>query len=664
MSATAISESDGKASNENLFRRITVRLGDAVSARLFIVLQAVLSHSLPPEDAAELSRPLFVDRGAPCNTATANVTGGTRTGTDQLNDESSPIESSSRKRPRCSPVDAAPIAESEERFAEDLMQQWLDLVKRCGEASNPCEDQKEELEQSGFADPAILAMPISYCRILDGAVRAAGFSYRIRGTLSRPARSTIVTPVRSVLLPNHNPLILNTLLQCLEPTRKRGILEDAHVFSHPRKATMTGTEDVVVATEVTIEQLMELRAYIKAKGTLVGLPTRLNIALYTLMDHDDKAFDAREDPHRVAAFDAKAEEVLEQHNQVHGMLLEGVSALSTRCHYALWDSISDGMVEEIEAMNSTKELSRWFALIELTKGVTCRLADPFLRSSGSVLGPTLKGTSDQIENVLEKLLTEGTMRLLRSCFLPMLRGERCYSHCDELFRDELLHEVAFQRAEMEEGAQITLDTKSTCSKADSSDPFPQPYYVGMKHCIVVEILMVLVELVQLMLSVDPSLLEVVLGVMQSPHANIGSVVTTLKERLLLKSDLCRIEASIGRLVGLPLVCEVVERRVEWWRDSASAKAAFGLQIAVELWYEDCPIATLDQLPYDVRDARRVRALWKRVQPMADATYHDVNRDACIFVQTVERAKYGGYGVVVLRPLERLGVDDHGDVWMH
>lgn len=108
--------------------------------------------------------------------------------------------------------------------------------------------------------------------------------------------SPMVSPaerVGYVVSLNHSPHLsplINTSIQLIEPRKRRPPLDEYRIFSHPKKATTHGVEDVLVDEELRYRSLVVLTHHLDTYGSLLGLSPFVRFYLYDMLDRVDAKF--------------------------------------------------------------------------------------------------------------------------------------------------------------------------------------------------------------------------------------------------------------------------------------------------------------------------------------------------------------------------------------
>lgn len=89
--------------------------------------------------------------------------------------------------------------------------------------------------------------------------------------------------------PNLCPL-LNTTIQLMEPRKRRPPLDEYRIFSHPKKTTTHGVEDIIVDEELYYRSLCLLSHHLDTFGSLHGLSPFARFCLYNVVERVDKNF--------------------------------------------------------------------------------------------------------------------------------------------------------------------------------------------------------------------------------------------------------------------------------------------------------------------------------------------------------------------------------------
>lgn len=134
---------------------------------------------------------------------------------------------------------------------------------------------------------------------------AGGYSYSARTTLTLPLLPRYEGDKRSeeehtharsgydVQLPNPHPhREINTTVQLIEPKKRKPILDEYRIFSHPKKAATHAAEDFLVDEELTHRGYVVLAHHLDTYGSLERVSPYVRFLLWNAMDRDDNICDA------------------------------------------------------------------------------------------------------------------------------------------------------------------------------------------------------------------------------------------------------------------------------------------------------------------------------------------------------------------------------------
>lgn len=131
----------------------------------------------------------------------------------------------------------------------------------------------------------------------DGKCTSPIFSLSSVSTFPQSSSSSpIVSPaerVGYVVSLNTSPYLspfINTSIQLIEPRKRRPPLDEYRIFSHPKKATTHGVEDVLVDEELRYRSLVILTHHLDTYGSLLGLSPFVRFYLYDILGRVDSKF--------------------------------------------------------------------------------------------------------------------------------------------------------------------------------------------------------------------------------------------------------------------------------------------------------------------------------------------------------------------------------------
>ncbi|PWV20846.1 hypothetical protein C3747_4g759 [Trypanosoma cruzi] len=109
-----------------------------------------------------------------------------------------------------------------------------------------------------------------------------------------------------VQLPSPHPHSeINTDVQLIEPRKRRPPLDENRIFSHPKKATSSGMEDILVDEELRYRSLVVLGRHLDTFGSLQNLSPFVRFSLWDILGRDDEVFE------RLTTSPAQDDELLE-----------------------------------------------------------------------------------------------------------------------------------------------------------------------------------------------------------------------------------------------------------------------------------------------------------------------------------------------------------------
>ena len=216
--------------------------------------------------------------------------------------------------------------------------------------------------------------------------RGDGPSYRPRKCppvlVADPLQPPRVGKMVAVSIPHHrHPSIINTELVCAEPKKRKPILDDSRIVSHPQRATLHGMEDILIEEALHYTALIHLRRHLDRHKSLRGIPSFLNSTVYFLVQKDDETFDrllvkTRTNP-AVARFGCRIpgsirlEEALTDRLRVvedtRRSFREAALSLSLLAARAHWRDVCLAAVKKF----SSRHMTEWYFLTEVYSGVTC-----------------------------------------------------------------------------------------------------------------------------------------------------------------------------------------------------------------------------------------------------------------------------------------------------
>lgn len=91
--------------------------------------------------------------------------------------------------------------------------------------------------------------------------------------------------------PSLDPVI-NTSILLIEPRKRRPPLDEYRIFSHPRKTTTHGVEDLIVDEELYIRSLHVLSHHLDTFGSLQGLSPYVRFTVYNMFSKAPAVFDS------------------------------------------------------------------------------------------------------------------------------------------------------------------------------------------------------------------------------------------------------------------------------------------------------------------------------------------------------------------------------------
>lgn len=88
----------------------------------------------------------------------------------------------------------------------------------------------------------------------------------------------------------HSHAEINTLYQLSEPKRRKPLLDENKIFSHPKKAAVFGSEDFLVDEDLLYRSYVVLLHHLDCFGSLENLSPFARFSLWNLLGRDDDVF--------------------------------------------------------------------------------------------------------------------------------------------------------------------------------------------------------------------------------------------------------------------------------------------------------------------------------------------------------------------------------------
>lgn len=95
--------------------------------------------------------------------------------------------------------------------------------------------------------------------------------------------------------PHPHPEI-NTKIQLIEPKKRRPQLDENRIFSHPKKATFSGMEDVLVDEELHYRALVVLGRHLDTFGSIQYVSPFVRFLLWNTLGRDEELFERLSEP--------------------------------------------------------------------------------------------------------------------------------------------------------------------------------------------------------------------------------------------------------------------------------------------------------------------------------------------------------------------------------
>nr|CCC91316.1 conserved hypothetical protein [Trypanosoma congolense IL3000] len=223
---------------------------------------------------------------------------------------------------------------------------------------------------------------------------------------------------------------VNTRVQLIEPRRRRPPLEETRIFSHPKRATLFGMEDVLVDEELQFRTLVILGRHLDTFGSLQYLSPYLRLTVWNLLDRDEELFDRlSEEPRSESEAAEHMQHIVELRQRVarKRAAFEATRGSARECVMRLvWSATSAHWRDQVLCVIEEKEDADW-CLLRGSATVGTRAIFPNYAACSTVRDIALKALRRVRDGTIDCAGVEDAeecYEVVVNVLVPILEGSR------------------------------------------------------------------------------------------------------------------------------------------------------------------------------------------------------------------------------------------------
>ncbi|KEG11221.1 hypothetical protein DQ04_02841030 [Trypanosoma grayi] len=320
-----------------------------------------------------------------------------------------------------------------------MLERFTSLATRDLTASELCRAFQQTLEAFGFPEEENTDEAQLHANVRRGAeLHAYSYSERTGHQLSvlpryegdRRTEEQHRQPRagRVVHFPCPHPHVeINTAVQLIEPKKRRPPLDENRIFSHPKKATSSGMEDVLVDEELQYRALVVLERHLDTFGSLQHISPFVRFALWNVLGRDEEMFE------RLCETPSDSDEAAQQQKQLETLRRRlakkraafdatRVAAREAALHVG-WAAVSAHWRDQVLSVVEAGEDADWYLLRDTAK-IGSRAIFPNYAASSVVKDIALKALRRVRDGHVECAVEDAAecYEVVTDVLFPLLEG--------------------------------------------------------------------------------------------------------------------------------------------------------------------------------------------------------------------------------------------------